>query len=45
LKERGVNYKYVQLEIRWVASQYKAIYSNEKKVAKILVQGFVCFWA
>jgi len=45
LKERRDNYKYVQLEINYVAGQYKAIYSNEKKVARILGQGFVCSWA
>jgi len=45
LREREGNYKYVQLEISRVASQYKGIYSNEKNVAKILVQGFVCSWA
>jgi len=44
LKERRDNYKYMQLEINCVASQYKAIYSNGKKVARILVQGFVCSW-
>jgi len=44
LKEREGNYKYVQLEIKWVAGQYKAIYSNEKKMARILDQGFVCSW-
>jgi hypothetical protein len=35
----------VQLEINYVASQCKEIYSNEKKVARILDQEFVCFWA
>jgi hypothetical protein len=36
----------MQLEISYVASQYKEIYSNEKKkVARIISQGFVCFWA
>jgi len=42
LKERGGNYKYVQLEIHRLSSQYKGIYSNEKNVARILSQGFVC---
>ena len=45
LRERESNYKYVQFEISYVASQYKEIYSNEKNVARILGQGFVCSWA
>jgi len=45
LREREGNCKYMQLEISCVASQYKEIYSNEKNVARILVQGFVCSWA
>jgi hypothetical protein len=44
-REREYNYKCMQLEISYVASQYKEIYSNEKKVARILGQGFVCSWA
>jgi len=35
----------MQLEISYVASQCKKIYSNEQKMAKILDQGFVCSWA
>jgi hypothetical protein len=44
-KQKESNYKYVQLEITCVASQCKEIYSNNKKVARILGQGFVCSWA
>jgi len=35
----------VQLEINYIATQYKVIYSNEIKVAKIINQKFACFWA
>jgi len=45
LEKKGDNYKYMQLKITCVASQYKEIYFNEKKVTKILDQGFVCSWA
>jgi len=39
------NNKCVQLEIGYVAVQYKKIYSSEKMVARILSQGLVCSWA
>jgi len=45
LEKKNDDYKYMQLKITCVASQYKEIYSNEKKVTKILNQGFVYFWA
>ena len=42
---RGSKYKCMQLEISYVAGQCKEIYSNENKMARILGQGFDCFWA
>jgi len=45
LREREGNYKYMQFEISCVAGPYKGIYSNEKLVARILGQRFVCSWA
>jgi len=42
---RGSKYKCVQFDISCIASQYKGIYSNEKKVARIVDQEFACFWA
>jgi hypothetical protein len=42
---REGNNECVQLEIGYVAVQYKEIYSSEKMVARILSQGLVCSWA
>jgi hypothetical protein len=35
----------MQFKISYVASQCKEIYSNKKRVARMLDQGFVCSWA
>jgi len=43
LREREGNYKYMQLEISCVASQYKGIYSNEKKCGKNISSGICLF--
>jgi hypothetical protein len=42
---REDNNKCVQLEVGYVAAQYKPIYSSEKLVGRILSQGLVCSWA